>query len=264
MGNEGGPGPVGGTGNGSGEEIADTEQSAAPADVPTAADQSKTSTCATCWQEIPPDSVRCPHCVTPDGDCRDDAAQWSYDRVVLAVVPADGARSARASAVTAFSRARTLVSGPEFSHGEVTLWGEFETSPPTTLTEGWPTLPGAVPLASTAGRSLFETAATRCEATEPTDPTIYCEDGTAVADGDDVATLSAVIEDAEVSYWVVPGVVKRYAMPEEPDAFGDPLYCARCDAVTEHDVSDQRADAPDQPGRLWACRVCGTERYGPE
>ncbi|MFC6755768.1 MULTISPECIES: hypothetical protein [Haloarcula] len=265
MGNEGGPGPVGGSGNGSDDETADTEQSAAPTDEPTAADQSKTSTCATCWQEIPPGSVRCPHCVTPDGDCRDDAEPWSYDRVVLAVVPADGARAARASAAIAFARGRTIVSGPDVSHGEVTLRAAFETSLPSEPTEGWPPLPSAVPVRSAAGQSLFETATARCESPEPTDPTIYCEDGATVADGEDVETLAAVIDTADVQYWVVPGIVKRYSLPEEPDAFGNPLYCVDCGAVTEHDASDPQADTPDQPERrLWACRVCGAQRYSPD
>lgn len=278
MGNEGGPGPGGGDGT---EDSTETEQSEPQADERAA---EKTSTCATCWQQIPPGQVRCPHCSTPAETCGDDAAPWSYDRVVLGVVPADGARRARAAAATAFARGRTIVSGPDVSHGEVTLRAAFESSLPSDLVEGWPTLPDAVPVASTDGQALFETAAEK--APETTDPVMYCEDGAPVADGDAAETLAEVIDDADVQYWVVPGIVKRYQLPEEPDSFGTPLYCGDCGAVTEHDGIDQRSDgvdhrsgevdhrtdgvdqrpdAADTPAReLWACRVCGAQRYGPE
>jgi len=257
MGKEGESEPVGGADNGSG-----TAESGAES---TDEEQTKTSTCATCWQQIPPGRVRCPHCHGSGQSGGDESETWSYDRVVLAVVPAEDARSAKRSAATAFARGRNIVSGTDVSHGEVTLRAAFEMSPPSGLTTGWPTVPSAVPVTSSTGQSLFETAATRCEASETTDPMIYCEDGAAVADAVDVETLEEVIDSAAVQYWVVPGLVKRYSLPDEPEAFGDPLYCVDCAAVTEHDTSDTGSDAASEPERqLWACRVCGAQRYGPD
>jgi hypothetical protein len=263
MGNEGGPGPVGGAGNGSG--AADSAETESPTGERPGADPPETSTCGTCWRQIPADRVRCQHCFGSGGTDEDDPAAWTYDRLVLAVVPADGGGEARATAVTAFERGRPLVGGPGVSHGEVTLRAAVETEPPDALTEGWPELSRAVPVTSSAGQSLFEAAAARCEGTEPIDPVIYCEDGATVEDGDAVETLSEVIEEADVQYWVVPGVVRRYRLPEEPDAFGDPLYCADCGAVTEHDPCDRDTDAAARPVRpRWVCRVCETRRDGPD
>ncbi len=258
MWDEGGPGPMNGAGDGespaeeSDESATDERQETRP---------QATSTCATCWRQIPPDRVRCPHCFGSAGADEVDPEAWSYDRIVVATLPAEGAGDAKASAVTAFERGRSLVSGPDNTHGEVTLYAAVESPLPDELTEEWPELSGAVPVTSSAGQSLFETAAARCEGS--TDPVIYCEDGAPVADGDEVETLAVVIEDADVSYWVVPGIVKRYQLPDEPDAFGDPLYCADCGAVTEHDrVEEDRADRPE--GGVLTCRVCGTQRRGPD
>lgn len=261
MGNESGSDSVGTADNDTdtSESVA-TPQPDAADDVEADSDRAETTTCATCWQEIPPDRVRCPYCLGSG----DRPETWFYDRIVLAVVPAGGAREARASAATAFARATTVVSGPDASHGEVTLRAAFETALPSALTDGWPDLPGAAPMTSAAGQSLFEAAAARCEAPETTDPMLYCEDGAAVAEGDDVETLERIVETADVQYWVVPGVVKQYTEMEEPDAFGTPLYCGNCGAVVEHDTADQAAASADRPERrLWVCRVCGAQRYGP-
>jgi len=102
--------------------------------------------------------------------------------------------------VTAFERGRPLVRGPDTLHGEVTLRAAVETAPPDELTAGWPEQSRAVPVTSRPGQSLFETAATRCEDAELTDPILYCEDGATVTDSDDVETLAAVIEDADEGY----------------------------------------------------------------
>ena len=264
MGNEGGTGPVGGADNDSdsGDSEASATSSGAEGDE---RGQQTHNTCATCWQPIPADRVRCPHCLGAVQSGGDPPEASSYDRIVLGVVPADGTREAKATAATAFARGQRLRRGAEVSRSAVTLRAAFETALPSALTEGWPTLPEAVPLASTAGRSLFETARTRCRDPTLSDPVLYCEDGATVADGDEVATLAAVIEEADVSYWVVPGIVKRYSLPDEPDAFGDPLFCASCGAVTEHDPLEADADTADRPERrVLTCRVCGTQRRGPD
>ena len=97
-----------------------------PGNYPTHADgRERANTCATCQQEIPDGRSKCPHCASntvrepSDGD--DTAVdEWTFGRVVVAVVPGNSTYHARALGASAFTVSDSIATGsdvaPERAH----------------------------------------------------------------------------------------------------------------------------------------------------
>ena len=228
------------------------------------------STCATCWRSIPNDQVQCSHCATEQisessvgGESTVD--EWSFGRVVIAVVPGISTYHARALGASAFSVSDHIVTGSDVSHGDVKLRADFETAPASHLTAGWPDLPAEVPVDEPAGQALFERAVDQTDWADDGDPRIYREDGQPVTDREVLDTLEREIREADEQYWVVPGLVQRYeATPDSAD-IGEQLYCVDCGSVTGHEFAghDGIAGMPHRGRPIWVCQACSNPRREP-
>jgi len=238
---------------------------------PTHADgRERANTCATCGQEIPDGRIKCPHCASnkvrepSDGD--DTAVdEWTFGRVVVAVVPGNSTYHARALGASAFDVSDTVAMGTDVSHGEVKLRADFETAPASPLTDGWPDLPPEAPIDEPDGTALFETAIEASTWEEEGDPRIYGEDGSPVTSRDELESLQAEIDAADEQYWVVPGIVQRYQATPDLSNIDEPLYCVNCGTVTGHEAigRDSIEPHPHRGRPIWVCTHCGQPRHGP-
>jgi len=253
------------------EEVLDGDSVAG--NYPTHADgRERANTCATCWQQIPKGRIKCPHCASNDisesspSDGDRTVQQWSFGRVVVAVVPGNSTYHARALGASAFEVSDSVATGPDVSHGEVKLRAAFETVPASHLTDGWPDLPPEAPVAEPDGTTLFETAVEETDWDGVGEPRIYREDGRPVTTRGELESLRAEIDAAEEQHWVVPGIVQRHAASPDPEDIDEPLYCVGCAAITGHDAvgKDGFEGYSHYRRTIWACRSCGQPRHEPE
>ena len=239
---------------------------------PTRADgRERANTCATCWQQIPEERIKCPHCASnkvrepSDGD--DTAVQeWTFGRVVVAVVPGNSTYHARALGASAFTVSNSVATGPDVSHGEVKPRADFETAPASHLTAGWPDLPPEAPIDEPDGTTLFETAVEETNWDSLADPRIYRKDGSPVTSRDELESLQDDIDAADEQYWVVPGIVQRYEATPDRSEIDEPLYCVDCGSITGHEAAgrDSIEPHPHRGRPIWACTRCGQPRHEPD
>jgi len=198
-----------------------------------------------------------------DGDT--SVQEWSFGRVVVDIVPGNSTYHARALGASAFDVSDRVATGPEVSHGEVKLRAAFETAPASHLTAGWPDLPTEAPIDEPDGTTLFETAVDKTDWSGDGEPRIYREDGSPVTTRGELDTLEADIDAADKQYWVVPGIVQRYASTLDLDDIDEPLYCVDCDEITGHEAvgCDSIAPYPHRGRPIWACNTCGQPRHEP-
>ncbi|QIO25304.1 hypothetical protein [Haloarcula sp. JP-L23] len=233
--------------------------------------------CESCSRTIPAEEQQCPFCATagvtdsPAEGQSDD--EWTFGRVVVAVVDANSTYHAKALGAAAFSIADDLVAGPDTSHGEVKSVADFETEPASHLTEGWPSLPAAVPLTEETGREVLAAARTQTSwAADDATPVIYREDGTPILDESEFDSLLA--DSTGMSYWVVPGLVQRYDASPDVDALIEhfegatiehELACRACQTSTAHTYvgGDGVATHPYTGRAIWVCQDCGHPRHEP-
>lgn len=241
-----------------------------PGNYPTEESAGSGSTCATCWRSIPNDQVQCPHCATEQisessvgGEST--VEEWSFGRVVIAVVPGISTYHARALGASAFSVSDHIVTGSDVSHGDVKLRADFETAPASHLTAGWLDLPAEVPVDEPAGQALFETAVNQTDWADDGDPQIYREDGQPVIGHDALDALEREIREADEQYWVIPGIVQRYESTPDPANIGEKLYCVECGSVTGHKFvgHDGIAEKPHCGRSVWACQSCRQPQHEP-
>ena len=254
-------------------ESGDTDDEGLPGNYPTHRDgRDRANTCATCWQAIPDGQIKCPYCAnnTVRESSTDDYStalqEWSFGRVVVAVVPGNSMYHARALGASAFNVSDAIATGADVSHGEVKLRAAFDTAPARHLTDGWPDLPPEARLDESSGETCFETAVDQTDWDGEGEPRLYREDGQPVTTRDELETLQDEIEATDEQYWVVPGIVQRYAAMPDPEDIDDPLYCVSCAQVTGHDAvgKDGIAGHPHCRRTIWACKTCGQPRHEPQ
>jgi rubredoxin len=250
-------------------DTGDDEESL-PGNYPTEESAGTGSSCATCWRSIPNDQVQCPHCATAqisESSVVDEGTveEWSFGRVVIAVVPGISTYHARALGASAFSVSDHIVTESDVSHGDVKLRADFETAPASHLTAGWPVLPAEVPVDEPAGQALFETAVDQMDWTDDGDPRIYREDGQPVTGRDELDALEREIKEADEQYWIVPGIVQRYKPSPEPSDISEQLYCIDCGSVTGQAFVgyDGVAEKLHRGRPIWSCQACGLPRHEP-
>ncbi len=248
-------------------------------------DGDDTSTCATCWRDIPTGELECPFCANedigessvPESMQEATVEPWSFGRVVIAVVEANSDYHARALGAAAFSVASEddLARDFDVPYAEVMPRAEFNSEPSNTLTEGWPDLPPEAPVDQPEGRAILETAVQATDWGAPdTEPVIYREDGTPLTNSTAYEALSAAMDLAEDDYWVVPGFVKRYEIDPEGDAVTRMVsessveyeyYCRTCADMRTHThiETDGFADHPYMDRPIWVCNSCCQPRHEP-
>jgi rubredoxin len=239
---------------------------------PTHADgRERANTCATCWQQIPKGRIQCPHCASNNisessrSDRDRTVQEWSFGRVVVAVVPGNSTYHARALGASAFAVSDSVATGPDVSHGEVKPRAAFDTAPASHLTDGWPDLPPEAPVDEPDGTTLFETAVEETDLDGDGEPRIYREDGHPVTTRGELDLLEEEIEAADEQYWVVPGIVQRYEATPDLSDIDEQLYCIDCGESTGHEAvgRDSIAPYPHRGRPMWACKTCGQPRHEP-
>jgi len=233
--------------------------------------QDRANTCVSCCRAIPEGEIKCPHCarnqISESSTDEDSTAlqDWSFGRVVVAIVPSVSTYHARALGASAFELSDTVAAGSDVSHGEVKLRAAFETTPASHLTAGWPDLPTEAPIDEPDGTTLFETAVDKTHWDGDGEPRIYREDGSPVTTRGELDTLEAKIDAADEQYWIVPGIVQRYERTPDLDNIDEPLYCVDCDEITGHEAvgCDSIAPYPHRGRPIWACNTCGQPRHEP-
>jgi hypothetical protein len=190
-------------------------------------EQNGPHTCRDCDTEIPTFWDRCELCAREAGDTTNrpwlqdensepDADQetpdWTFGRVVFAVVPSSTRYKALALGVSAFRLAdsEALIGYQEFPDVDVEPVAAFESSPATHLTAGWGDVVDIAPLDSDDGERLFEAAVERTVQASGADTYFYLTEGDPISSQEEVDTLRAQIEAGDNRYWIVPGIVRRY------------------------------------------------------
>ncbi|WP_136718595.1 hypothetical protein [Halorientalis salina] len=167
----------------------------------------------------------------------------------------------------AFSLTSTdeLVPGASLQDASVKPIAEFEAEPAQTLTEGWGDLVDVATVDSDVGQRLFETAIDQTKWDDPQlEAHLYTEDGSAVTSQDDVEQLQTEIASAAEQFWIVPGVVKRYAAPEPvtvPNAPTHHLHCSDCQAETVHRYTGKTTHRERDGWPVWICTDCHNPQF---
>jgi RNase P subunit RPR2 len=231
-------------------------------------------TCATCGKSIPRNERQCPFCAhtsvseTPADD-QDDSplGEWTFGRVVLALVEANTDFHARALGAAAFSVSDSIASGGDTSHGTVKCRAAFGSEPASTLTKGWPELPTETTIDEDRGQALLETADEQTDWDKSdVQPRIYLEDGSPVTNHSEFQQLTDEFRQDDGTYWLVPGVVQRHQARSELGTLGVEFHCRQCGAVTGHELHGLDGfECHSHCDRLiWTCRECGQHRHEPE
>ncbi|MDQ2074764.1 hypothetical protein RBH20_19745 [Haloarcula sp. H-GB4] len=231
-------------------------------------------TCATCGKDIPRDERQCPFCAhtsvseTPTDD-QDDSPleEWTFGRVVLALVEANTTFHARALGAAAFSISDSIASGEDTSHGTVKCRAAFGSEPATNLTKGWPELPTETMIDEDRGQMLLETADEQTDWDESdVQPRVYLEDGSSVTDRSEFQRLRDEFQQDNGTYWLVPGIVQRHQARSELGTVGVEFHCRQCGAITGHESHGLDGfECHSHLDRLiWICRECGQHRHEPE
>ncbi|GCF16223.1 hypothetical protein Harman_41580 [Haloarcula mannanilytica] len=229
---------------------------------------------ATCGQDIPTEESQCPFCAhigvsETATDAQDDSSlsEWTFGRVVLALVEANSDFHARALGAAAFSVSDSIASGDDTSHGTVKCRAAFGTEPASNLTHGWPDLPTETTIDEETGQTLLATAdeQTNWDGSD-VQPRIYLEDGSPITDRSEFQRLTDEFRQDEGTYWLVPGVVQRHLARAEPEIVGIGFYCRQCGAVTGHESHglDGFECHSHRDRMIWTCRECGQHRHEPE
>ncbi len=231
-------------------------------------------TCATCGKDIPRDERQCPFCAhtsvseTPADDHDDSSfGEWTFGRVVLALVEANTTFHARALGAAAFSVSDSIASGEETSHGTVKCRAAFGSEPASTLTKGWPELPTETTIGEDPGQTLLETADEQTDWDgDDVQPRIYLEDGSPVTNRSEFHRLRGEFRQDDGTYWLVPGIVQRHQARSELGTLGVEFHCRQCGAVTGHESHglDGFECHSHLDRMIWTCRECGQHRHEPE
>ncbi|WP_424016181.1 hypothetical protein ACOZ4N_00865 (plasmid) [Halorientalis pallida] len=241
-------------------------------------------TCQDCDREIPDTHDRCGLCARKAGEMMDrpwsqddktktasDQAtpDWTFGRVVFAVVQASTRYEALALGTSAFSLADAdaLVGDANAGYADVKPVADFESSPARHLTAGWGDVVDVAPLDSDDGQRLFEAALKRTVQDLGANTHLYLTEGDPLGTQDDVEELRAQNADGDEQYWLVPGIVRRYnsgpdrAIPEsEPEI----LHCRQCEEDTDHRYTGKSTLEGVRGRPVWVCAKCNTPRFGHE
>ncbi|WP_135306017.1 hypothetical protein [Haloarcula amylovorans] len=224
-------------------------------------------TCRTCWRETPDGRPQCPFCaqngvaesIVEGGETTEE---WSFGRVVIAVVEATSKYHARALGAAAFAVSDDLTTDAE-TRAEVKCRADFDTEPAPQLTAGWPALPDTVRVDAVVGQTIFSTAVEKTEWNDvETEPVLFVEDGDGLEKYSEFEALEAVIAENDENYWIVPGVVQRYAAGESVDT-ASTFYCVACQEPAPHSFAgrDGIGSYPVVGRSIWACDACGQPRF---
>ncbi|WP_434530209.1 hypothetical protein ACODNH_01610 (plasmid) [Haloarcula sp. NS06] len=109
-------------------------------------DGANSNQCSTCSKPLPEAEVQCPFCageslVEPSVEDEGSVDEWSFGRVVLAVVEGQTKYHAQAFGAAAFAVSDDLTTGTEATHATVKCRAAFDAEPAPQLTDGY-RLPG--------------------------------------------------------------------------------------------------------------------------
>ncbi|WP_136718550.1 hypothetical protein [Halorientalis salina] len=159
-----------------------------------------------------------------------------------------------------------LVPGASLQDASVKPIAEFEAEPARTLTEGWGDLVDIATVDSAVGQRLVQTAIDQTQWDDPQlEAHLYTEDGSAVTSQDDVEQLQTEIASRGEQFWIVPGVIKRYAAPEPvavPDAPTHHLHCSDCHEETVHRYTGKTTQRERDGWPVWICTDCHNPQFG--
>lgn len=241
-------------------------------------------TCQDCDREIPESHNRCGLCArkageTPnrpwpqDENTKTESSQetpdWTFGRVVFAVVQASTRYEALALGTSAFTLADgdALLGDANARHADVKPVADFESSPARHLTAGWGDVVDVAPLHSDDGERLFEAAIERTVQDSGANTHLYLTEGDPLVTQDDVEELRAQNADGDEQYWLVPGIVRRYKFSPDrsiPDSEPKVLECQECGAETAHRYTGKSALDEEHGLPVWVCAECDMPRFGHE
>ncbi|WP_246989789.1 hypothetical protein [Halorientalis marina] len=241
-------------------------------------------TCRDCDTEIPTVWDRCELCAREAADTTNrpwlqdensetnadqETPDWTFGRVVFAVVPSSTRYKALALGVSAFRLAdsEALIGGQEYPDADVKPVADFESPPATHLTAGWGHIVDVAPLVSDDGGRLFKAAVERTVQASGADTHLYLTEGDPLVTRDDVEAFRAQITDGDDQYWILPGIVRRYksvsgrAIPESDPEI---LQCRQCEEDTDHQYTGKSTLERERGRPVWVCAECDTPRFGHE
>ncbi|MBX0298039.1 hypothetical protein [Haloarcula nitratireducens] len=223
-------------------------------------------TCRTCWRETLDGRPQCPFCAqngvaepTVEGG---DGAEWSFGRVVIAVVEAQSKYHARALGAAAFAVSNDLTTDAE-TRADVKCRAAFDTEPAPQLTTGWPPLPDAVRIDAAVAQTILSTAVEKTEWDDvQTKPVLFVEDGDGLEEYSEFDALETLLAENDEDYWLVPGIVQRYAVKESAD-IASKFYCVACQEPMPHSYAgrDGIGSYPVAVRAIWTCDACGQPRF---
>ncbi|WP_135306409.1 hypothetical protein [Haloarcula amylovorans] len=231
-------------------------------------DDADSTQCSTYSKPLPEAEVHCPFCagdalVDPTVENERSVDEWSFGRVILAVVEGNTKYHAQAFGAAAFAVSDDLTTGTESSRATVKCRADFNAEPAPQLTEGWPFPPDIVRFGRSVGQTLFETAVEQTDWERPnTTPRLFVEDGDGLTEYSQFEALATRIEESEAEYWLVPGIVQAYSLGDP----GDLEYrydCVGCQEPTPHSYAGRDGlDLYPVTGReIWMCDVCEHARF---
>lgn len=241
-------------------------------------------TCQDCDTEIPESHDRCGVCARAAGDApnqpwlqdernqsnsNQETPDWTFGRVVCAVVPASTQYKALALGSAAFTLAETetVLNDGSYRDADVKTVADFETAPARHLTAGWGDVVEVAPLDGDDGERLFEAAAERTVQESGAATHLYLTEGDPLVTQDDVDTLRAQITDGDERYWIVPGIVRRHKSGPEraiPDPDTGRLHCQQCAEETDHQYTGKSTLEGEYGRPVWVCVECSKPRFGRE
>ncbi|RXK48020.1 hypothetical protein [Halorientalis pallida] len=241
-------------------------------------------TCQDCDREIPESYDRCGLCARKAGETTDrpwpqddntktesdqETPDWTFGRVVFAVVQASTRYEALALGTSAFTLADgdALLGDTNAGYADVKPVADFESSPARHLTAGWGDVVEVAPLDTDDGERLFEAAIERTVQDSGANTHLYLTEGDPLVTQDDVDTLEGQITDGDEQYWLVPGIIRRYKSDPDraiPESNPEILHCQQCEEDTDHRYTGKSTLEGERGRPVWVCAECDTPRFGHE
>ncbi|MBV0926398.1 hypothetical protein KTS45_19505 [Halomicroarcula limicola] len=231
-------------------------------------DDATSNQCPTCSKTLPQAEVQCPFCageslVEPSVEDEGSVDEWSFGRVVLAIVEGTTRYHAQAFGAAAFAVSDDLTTGTEAARATVKCRAAFDAEPAPQLTDGWPSLPDIVRADRAVGQTFLDTAVEQTDWECPdTKPRLFVEDGDGLTEYSQFEALAARIEEGEAEYWLVPGLIQEYSVGD-PASLEHRHYCVGCQEPAPHSYAgrDGLDSAPMTGREIWTCDVCEHPRF---
>ncbi|MBX0297209.1 hypothetical protein [Haloarcula nitratireducens] len=231
-------------------------------------DGADSTQCSICSKPSPEAEVQCPFCageslIDPTVKNEQAVDEWSFGRVVLAVVKGNTRYHAQAVGSAAFAVSDDLATGTEATHATVKCRAAFDAEPASQLTDGWPFLPDIIRADRSVGQTLLDVADEQTDWERPdTEPRVFVEDGDGLTEYSQFEALATRIEESEGEYWLVPGIVQEYSVGD-PASLEHRYYCVECQEPAPHSYAgrDGFDSAPVTGREIWTCDVCDHPRF---